>query len=257
MAIDLLDISRIRAALPRFEIDYFDTVDSTSSHLKRLGASALNKIAVAEEQTAGRGRREKSWLSPHGRSLSVSLGVATARPLSNLGGLSTVVGVALLRELRAVGAGRAELKWPNDVWIQGQKLCGILVELERHGNQVVVIIGFGINVVLTQDERDQVVQPVTDLADQGVHVPRTELVIQLVQSVDACVAQFEQEGLTPFIDEFNACHAFQDQACAVLLGDTRISGQVQGIAPDGALQVMTESGLQLFHGGEVSLRAKD
>ena len=257
MPADLLNISRIQTALPRFDIDYFDTIDSTSSHLMRLGAGALNRVALAEEQTAGRGRREKNWVSPYARSLSVSLGVATGRSLSNLGGLSTVVGIALLRQLRAVGAVHAELKWPNDVWVQRQKLCGILVELERHDDQVVVVIGFGINVVLTQNERDQVVQAVTDLADQGVHVARTELVIQFVQSVDACVAQFEREGLAPFIDEFNACHALQDQACVVLLGETRITGHVQGIAADGALQVMTESGLQHFHGGEVSLRAKD
>lgn len=253
---DLLAIDRIYAELPNYKIHYFDEIESTNSFLISLKDSAASVLALAEGQTGGRGRRSKAWLSPHARSLSMSIGLATSKNLAALGGLSSVVGIALCNEFHALGATAATLKWPNDVLVDGAKLSGILVELQRIAHSTVAVIGVGVNVELTDGEIASIEQNVTDLRRQGVELDRTGLVVRLVTAVVEQIRTFELDGFEPFVEQFNALHCFHNQTCEILSGANTFSGVVRGIDRDGALQLEDAQGVQSFHGGEVSLRSK-
>ncbi|MEQ9449949.1 MAG: biotin--[acetyl-CoA-carboxylase] ligase [Pseudomonadales bacterium] len=253
---DLLQADLIKAAFPNLRVRIFDEVESTNTLLMDDGQQAAGQLVLAEGQSQGKGRRAKVWLSPYARSLSMSLARSTRRSLLELGGLSTIIGVALCEQIRQMGA-PAELKWPNDVHIKGAKLCGILVELSRQDDGVVVVIGVGVNVDLQDAEISAIDQPVTDLRRHGVTLNRTELAIRLMSAVDQLVDQFEVAGFATFVERFDALHALHNEPCTVHIGDRQVHGTVLGIADDGALRVSTEQGAELYHGGEVSLRRKD
>ena len=250
---DLLDMAKVRAALPHLTFDHFHAIGSTNDHLMSLGANAINRVGIAECQMSGRGRRDRAWISPYARSLSISYGYESFRPLSELGGLSTVVGVVLCQLFRHLGI-TASLKWPNDVLVGREKLCGILVEINSTAELDVVIVGVGLNVTPSPKEIAEVSQPVTDLRSHGVRLSRTEIASSVVELIDLVCRRFQSEGLEGFIDDFNHLHLYHNDMCQVHLGDTVEKGRVLGITSDGALRLETHEGEKTFYGGEVSLR---
>ena len=256
-----LDPQGLQSALPDMRVAYFDEIDSTNSHLMQLGHDAANVLAVAEMQTGGRGRRQRSWISPYRRSLSISFGWPTRLKLNELGGLSCVVGLGVAAALRACGAPLVGLKWPNDVLYQGQKLCGILIELVGGIAQTTVVVGIGVNVELTDAEIEEVSQPVIDLRRLGVTCARQTVLETIVQEVWQRLSVFETEGFAAFSAEFNQMHILHGQECDVFAGamdaPQQISGRVEGVGADGALLLRSAEGVQAFHGGEVSVRRSE
>ena len=251
---DLLDANRIEQALPGLRVDYYPLIDSTNTRMMADGrqSSIAGRLYLAEYQYGGRGRRGRSWVSPYARNLSMSLGGTTARQLSELGGLSIVVGVALASALEQIGVSDVELKWPNDILVDGRKLCGVLVELLQRRAASEYVVGIGVNVDLSDAERGQINQPVTDLRALGNALSRTDLAIQLMQTVSQYLALFDQEGFSVFIDAFNDLHKYHQQSCEIIQGTDTFEGVVTGIGAQGEL-ILDED--QRFHGGEVSLRS--
>ncbi|MEW6679114.1 MAG: biotin--[acetyl-CoA-carboxylase] ligase [Pseudomonadota bacterium] len=236
----------------------FDRLPSTNTHLMdaaRTGAQHRT-VVIAELQTEGRGRRGRSWLAPAGRGLTFSLLWRSSRPAAELSGLSLAVGFMLVSALRDLGVAGAEVKWPNDILVAGAKLGGVLIELsgEMQGPSAAVI-GVGLNVRGADDIGGQVGQAVTDLAAHGVQRSRNEVLVALLQGLNAGLARFEQVGFPGFLPGWNLCHAFHGQDVALLTGQgERIVGRVEGVDESGALLLRTVSGLGRFHSGEVSLR---
>jgi BirA family biotin operon repressor/biotin-[acetyl-CoA-carboxylase] ligase len=253
---DLMDQQRIQQGLPGVVATTYGLIDSTNTQLVQRGARASvdSHLYLAEFQYGGRGRRGRRWLSPYARNLSMSLGAATGRELSELGGLSLVVGLALAEALTNIGVDGLTLKWPNDILVDDQKLCGILLELVQRKAEVEFVAGIGVNVALTDDEIGEIDQPVTDLRRCGVTLSRSELVIGLIQHVRRFLLHFETEGFSPFISAFNTLHKFHDQTCSMVHGSSITSGKVLGVGTQGELILQTDAGEQRFYGGEVSLR---
>ena len=183
-----------------------------------LGHDAADVVAVAETQTGGRGRRERLWVSPHGRSLSVSFGWPTRLGLSELGGLSCVVGLAVASALRECGAPDVGLKWPNDVLYQGHKLCGILIELVGGISRTTVVIGIGVNVALTDEEIASVGQPVVDLTRLGVQADRQTVLHSILRQARERLRVFEANGFAAFSREFDSLHILHNKECDILTG---------------------------------------
>ncbi len=256
---DALDPARVSQALPQLTLEYFRSIDSTNTHLLNRVASAAGRLCVAELQHGGRGRRGRRWLSPYGRNLAMSLGVATGRELSELGGLSCAVGVGVAAALQHLGVKDVQLKWPNDVLWRDRKLCGILVELVRRpqgtGPPVnEVIVGVGINVALAAADRAAIDQPVADLQEAGVDMGRTGLLIELAGRLRTTLDEFDAEGFAPLAPRFDALHRFHEERCVLLQGDAVTTGTVVGVNSNGELLLDTPEGVAAFHGGEVSLR---
>ena len=266
--VDLLSLEGVRAALrPETaiwltDLDVRPHIASTNTTLlARAGRERIDgRVLTAEVQTGGRGRRGRQWLSPFGRNLAVSLGFAVGRPLAEVGALSLVVGVAVRRALIGVGLSGVELKWPNDILLEGRKLAGILIELVRASVPVEVVVGIGVNVGCAATVGSRIDQPVADVAEQLDRPSRTALLAGVVNHVVAACRDFDRRGFSAFRDEWEAAHRHQGQPVVVTLpaaggvaGQT-VAGTALGIAADGSLRVRTADGVREFNGGEVSVR---
>ena len=268
--VDLLDAATIRAALPPpvaaglADLDVAWSLDSTNSELLRrpsVGHGA--QVLFAERQTGGRGRRGRSWASPLAANLYLSVARAFDGGLARLGGLSLVAGVAVADALQALGILEARLKWPNDVVVaEGvtlRKLGGILVEGGgEHAGPARAVVGIGLNVRMPAQAAAAIDQPWIDLATLHPQLPaRSVLAATLLAHLLPALAQFDREGLAPFLPRHATHDVLAGEPVRVLAGDGEHAGLALGLAADGALRVRLASGERDFHAGEVSLRRSE
>ena len=266
--VDLLSLQGVRDALHAPTAAWLTDLD-VRAHIASTNTTLLARasrqrvdgcVLTAEVQTGGRGRRGRRWLSPFGRNLAVSLGFAVGRPLAEIGALSLVVGVALRRALIEAGLSGVELKWPNDVLLDGRKLAGILIELVRATTPVEVVVGIGVNVGCAEAVGSRIDQPIADVAEQLHRPSRTALLAGIVNQVVAACGDFDRRGFSAFRDEWQAAHRHQGRSVVVTLpaaGDVAersVAGTALGIAADGSLRLDTVDGVREFNGGEVSVR---
>ena len=264
--IELLSPAAIRAALGAHaaswlrELDVRASIDSTNAALLQRAAdgSIAGCALAAEVQLAGRGRRGRAWLSPFGRNIALSLGLASSRPAAEIGALSLVAGLAVRAALADCGVEGVELKWPNDVLLDGRKLAGILIELVRATPPVEVVVGIGVNVGGGAVVAPRVEQSIADVAERLDAPSRNALLAAIVNRVVAAWQRFEDAGLAPFRAPWEAAHRFQGKVVEVALpaGGGTACGTVLGISDDGALRLATDAGEREFNSGEVSVRER-
>lgn len=249
---------RLGTKAGRFVLEVVDETGSTNSDLIEAAARGAPSatVRVAELQTSGRGRRGRDWHSGLGGALTFSLLWRFEQGAGFLSGLSLAVGVALARVLRRHGAADVMLKWPNDLLWRHLKLAGILIELSGDVmGPTAAVIGIGINLRLPESVKARIDQPVVDLARIGVDVDRNHLFAEILAELDAVLGVFSSEGFSPFRNEWNAAHAYQDKMVKLKMPDkVEFEGRVEGAAEDGALTILTRSGPRKFYGGELSLR---
>ena len=245
---------------PGFSVEVLPTIDSTNSELMRRARAGQREptLLVALEQSAGRGRRGKSWQSRPGASLTFSLGLP-CRP-ADWSGLSLAVGVSLAESLHP----DVRLKWPNDLWLQGRKLGGILVEVAVSGDRRHAVIGVGLNVELPEllpappvaDEAAVVaLPPVPPAALQELEPGRDagEWLAVVVPALARDLQQFEQGGFAAFAARFAARDALAGLELRLSDGQQGVGA---GVGPDGALRLRTVNGLVDVTSAEVSVRPR-
>ena len=215
------------------------------------------RLYVAEQQTAGRGRRGRQWVSPFAANLYFSLTWQFTNGVAALEGLSLVVGVALLRGLRQLGVDDASVKWPNDLLWRNRKLAGVLLEMVGDASgECNVVIGVGLNVNMPRQEMSSVDQPWVDLAEiMGGAPSRTKVLGAMINTLIPTLEEFVEQGFGSLRDEWQAANSFQDQPVVLQTAQHSIQGICRGVNETGALLLETGSGTEAFHGGEVSLRA--
>ena len=264
-ASDPLDAARIReqlAAPLRDALCGLETLwqtDSTNTVLLSRPNPPIGQgdVVLAEFQTAGRGRRGRAWLAPPGGAICLSLSWTFREVPADLGALSLAVGVCVLRALRGVGLD-AQLKWPNDVLVQGRKLGGILIELRAEsGGPACVIIGLGLNAMLGEALLEQIAAlglPATDLASAGVTASRNAISAALIAQVIRGLPTFERDALRPFIEEWRSADALRGVQVEVQAPAGPVRGLARGIDLHGALLIETTQGVRRFISGEVTVR---
>ena len=264
--IELLDRERIAAALPervRAQLSRFElrrVVDSTNALvLEGLRAGTLGHGAVvfAEQQTSGRGRRGRRWVSPFGRNIYCSFAWRFDAGVAALEGLSLVIGMGAVRALTRVGARDVMLKWPNDLVAGAAKLGGILIEIDGElAGPVTAVIGVGINVSMPPDAATEIEQSWTDLeAVCGARVGRNALAAVLLESCLDILGDFARYGFGHFATEWDRVDALRGLEVSVSAGSgPGVRGIANGIDASGALRLMTSEGEQLLSGGETSVR---
>lgn len=262
--LDLLDAGRIDAALPPAvraavaALDVLWSVDSTNAELLRRSAPAQGvAVVLAERQTGGRGRRGRTWASPLAAHVYLSLARRFEGGLARLGGLSLVAGIAAAEALRAAGFDEVGLKWPNDLFADGRKLGGLLIEGGgEHGGPVRAVIGIGVNVRMPEAAASVIDQPWTDLSRLSAGaVSRDAMVAVLLSHLLPALDLFDAQGLAPFLPRFTALDVLRGHQVQVWTGQGSESGIALGVAADGALRVQVDGTERLFHAGEVSVRA--
>lgn len=241
------------------ELQVLQQTDSTNRVCQEvMGNRAQPRKAIvvsAEQQTAGRGRRGKAWVSPYARNMYLSVGWQVQGGAAALQGLSLAIGVAVVRALQDLGVSTAQLKWPNDIVVGRQKLGGILIELTGDmAGPCSVVVGMGLNVDMPEYAQDGIDQAWTDVYQQGVKPSRAALIAGVLNQVLPLLQHWEQSGFEPWREAWQTLDAYRDQPVNILMGDKRIAGTERGVDRDGAIQIETTTGVQSFHGGEVSLR---
>ena len=261
--LDLLALDSIKSHLrPEVEQVLSDislnlTIPSTNAlAMASVWSDGHGSLYLAEQQTAGRGRRGRDWVSPFASNLCFSLTWQFSRGAAALEGLSLAVGVALLRGLKAMGIEGVELKWPNDLLWRGRKLAGVLLEMSGDAaGECFVVIGVGINVSMPDSADESIDQPWTDLKRVVGDAPsRNRLIAELMNEMVPVLEQFAEEGFASFVDEWQAANAHRGQVISLHLGNRQEQGVCRGVDSSGALLLESGDEVKAYHGGEVSVR---
>ena len=264
MPLDLLDAARIRKDIPvdvAAGIDSLEVaweIDSTNAELLRRPATSGVQALLAERQSAGRGRRGRTWASPLAAHLYLSLQRRFDGGVAALAGLSIAVGVATAEALHGLGFAEVGLKWPNDLIVTDRKLGGILIEFGGEDAGVVcAVIGIGINVRMPESAAATIDQPWIDLQQLDVQTPsRNALATALIAAQVRALDQFVKEGLAPFLARWRALDALRDRTVEVIAGEHRDPGIALGIADSGALRVRHADGERDYNSAEISVRKR-
>lgn len=234
----------------------FQKLDSTNdfakSHLKN---SKRNELVIAEEQLKGKGRRGRSWASPYGGNLYMSLVWPVTEGVRQLSGLSLAVGLAICEVLEELGVESAQLKWPNDVLVNNRKIAGVLIELVGDlSDDACAIIGIGLNVNMLNSPAD-INQPWTSMAIQlGHSVSRNEVLVRLYTHLEKILCQVREKGFGSLRGQWEQKQAWRGETVVISTSSSQSTGVLQGVNDQGELGVLMEQGLQFFAGGELSLR---
>lgn len=238
------------ARLP--QIEWVARTGSTSSDLLVRAAGLPARAArIADAQTAGRGRRGRSWSMPDGGNLALSLFARLRRPAAQQGGLSLALGVACAERLRCAGLAEVGLKWPNDLLARGRKLGGLLIELARGDAQgCEAVIGLGLNLRLPAGADPGWI----GLAELGADVEPLEAAAWMLDALLPALDDFDRGGFEAFAERWPALDLLAGHAAWVEAAGERIEGRVAGVRADGALRLATASGERSFLSADVSLR---
>lgn len=234
-------------------VEVHASIGSTNDRARELLASETGDgiVVVAEEQRVGRGRRGRTWTSPPGRNLTMSVGLRPRLAATEAWQLALAAGLAAQRACTAVAP--AWLKWPNDVIaVDGRKLGGLLVETAIDGEALAeAVIGIGLNVNWAVSEMpDEIAATATSLATlAGSEVDRAALLGWLLDALDEEVGHLEA-GHSPLARYRDACRTI-GETVAVDLGTHQVRGLATGIDDHGGLLVRTADGLVTVATGEV------
>lgn len=260
--LELLDAEIIRQALPpesqtllrRLEVQF--DLDSTNRYLRQAGAPA-GHVCLAERQTGGRGRRGRKWVSPFGSNIYLSAAWRFGGSAAALSGLSLALGVATARALERAGVAGVGLKWPNDLLWQQRKLGGLLLELFGEAcGPCDVVVGVGLNVAMPAADAALVDQPWTDLRSiLGDTCPgRNRMASLLLAELLPALARYEQDGLTPFLDDWRRLDVAAGREVRLQLARESVTGTAVGVDASGALLVRSGATTRRFASGEISMR---
>lgn len=256
----LYDQAQLQALAPMAPVHCFPVIDSTNQYLlERVNQLQSGESCLAECQTAGRGRRGKPWVSPFSCQLILSMYWRLEQGMAAAMGLSLAVGVAVVQALESLGYPGVELKWPNDLYYQGRKLAGILVEMSGSaGASCNLVIGVGLNLAMPAREGERIDQAWSELRHiQPELVDRNLLAARMLGHLQQAMLTFEQQGLSHFVDDWNRLDHFAGRPVRLLMGEQEIRGIARGIDDRGALRLETSEGIKFYLGGEISLRRGD
>lgn len=252
------ELKKALAKLPLGDVRYFDSIGSTNNEALAWATSGARDLSlvIADEQTAGRGRLDRKWFTPRGTALAFSL-ILRPTPEERLY-LTRIVGLAALAiadTLRTRGL-VAQIKWPNDVLLNGYKVAGILVESVWSGDEVdCLVIGVGVNVLRESVPAAELLQfPATSLEDSlGSLVERERILHDILAGIVALRPHLATDS---FIASWEKVLAFRGEQVQIdVESGVPVTGKLLGLEPDGSLRVSQEDGESItVRFGDVRLR---
>ncbi|MBX3708304.1 MAG: biotin--[acetyl-CoA-carboxylase] ligase [Gammaproteobacteria bacterium] len=255
----LLDVNKIKKNITNKKIDFslFESIHSTNEYLKMFKDSRSIKICLAEQQTHGKGRMNRTWYSPFGKNIYMSCLYPFRKDVSELSGLSLVMCLAVVKTLKQSGVHDGlSVKWPNDIIYSNKKLSGSLIEIqaETHG-ACQAVIGIGINVNMSHDKDGQITQAWTSLQNiLNTHMDRNILCINLIDNLIDYLHRFDTQGFSPFISEWMGADCLTDQVVTIKNVNQSVVGKVAGINEQGHLMLSLEDGkVRAFSSGDTSI----
>lgn len=243
-------------SLAAFSVEILPEIDSTNSELMRRARAGRTEptLLAAEQQTAGRGRMGRAWQSNAGDSLTFSFGLNLSP--ASWEGLSLAVGASVAQSLSTATGAQIQLKWPNDLWWQGRKLAGILIETATapgsKSQERFAVIGIGINIKPRAFDENLTTQSAWLQEISPASSPQTALE-RLFAPLLGDLLEFERAGFAAFFSRFASRDGLFGRE--VSLSDGR-AGRAQGVDGSGALLVHTSLGMHRVASQEVSVRSQ-
>lgn len=247
------------------ELEVFMEIDSTNNYLMQEPAPDPGKfrVALTDNQTAGRGRHGRSWQSPPRSGLCASMAYTFAATPANLSALTLAIGLGIIDTLTGLGIDGVQLKWPNDLIAMDGKLGGILTETQgRRAGAITVVTGIGLNISLT-DRLDAGIDRswahrVVDLTSLAAELPsRDKLAASIVTGLGKTFVDYETAGFSPFARRWSDSDWLFGREIEIDVARNRLAGVGAGVAEDGALLVdtRTEGVRRVTSGSVVMARA--
>jgi BirA family biotin operon repressor/biotin-[acetyl-CoA-carboxylase] ligase len=236
---------------------FFEETDSTNIQACRFGdvGGEDGLVVIADRQTAGKGRMGRQWESPGGMNLYVSILLRPAILPFDAPKLTFLSAVAVCRAIAKCTELTAQVKWPNDVLVNGRKVAGLLNEMSSETEQVhYVVLGVGVNLNMQEDQfPEELRYPATSLQiESGKPVSRLEFARVLLQEIDLLYQQLFIKGNQSIIDEWSRLCELTGKQVQVDCGGHKIDGVMVGVADDGALRVRKQTGeIEKIYAGDV------
>jgi BirA family biotin operon repressor/biotin-[acetyl-CoA-carboxylase] ligase len=228
-----------------------DEIDSTNDEIRRLAEAGApdGRVVVADRQTAGRGRRGAAWICPAGEALAFSVLMRPSQPRTLWARLALAAGLAVAEGLETFGVAPG-IKWPNDVWIDGKKVCGVLAEAGAD----FVVVGIGVNVNVVAFPEDLSSTATSLRLETGVVVNRAEVLLAILRRLEYRRHQIG-EGFDELLDAVRSRCVLTGKEVTLQAADGRREGRVEGIGEGGELLLRGPSGIErLWQADEVRLR---
>lgn len=240
------------------EIFYFPSIDSTNTKANQLAEEGYptGTLVVAERQESGKGRRGRNWASPEGNGIFMTLILKPEINPNNASMLTLVAALAVSKAITKCTGRPAGIKWPNDIVMNGKKVCGILTEMSAQFDYVNhIVIGIGIN-VHNESFPEELSHMATSLyLELKEHFNRAALIEEILEQFEDYYAVYlKTEDLSGLVKEYDISLVNRNQQVKVLDPKEPFEGKAMGITPRGELIVDTWESRKLVYAGEVSVR---
>ena len=241
------------------EVLYFDTIDSTNTKAQELAEKGYpsGTLVVADKQESGKGRRGRSWVSPSGTGIFMTLMIKPDINPNNASMLTLVAALAVAKAITSVTGEEALIKWPNDIVVNGKKVCGILTEMNAQFDYINhIVVGIGIN-VHNESFPEEISQMASSLMIEagGKRFHRAQII---AETMSYCEQYYDTvlktQDLSALVREYDELLVNMNKAVRVLDPKEPFDGKAMGITPKGELIVDTWESRKLVSSGEVSVR---
>lgn len=236
-------------------IDIFESLPSTNDYLKNQSIVSKPHLCIAEHQTSGRGRFGRSWASPFGRNIYCSYSDVFMKDISEMAGLGLVVGILTAKALEAMDSRlKPQLKWPNDIYLEGKKAGGILIDLLAEANGYCkAVIGIGLNVNMRGcplkgvEKWTSLEEVIRDKLDRNV------VLAEIIRILSQGLETFLKHGLEPFLPDWRRLDFLNNNKVSLSSGQKIYTGIAKGISLQGYLCLELPQGKKQFSYGDTTL----
>lgn len=241
------------------EVLYFDTIDSTNTKAQELAEKGYpsGTLVVADKQESGKGRRGRSWVSPSGTGIFMTLMIKPDINPNNASMLTLVAALAVAKAITSVTGEEAMIKWPNDIVVTGKKVCGILTEMNAQFDYINhIVVGIGIN-VHNESFPEEISQMASSLMIEagGKRFHRAQIIAETMSYFEQYYDTFlKTQDLSALVREYDKLLVNRNKSVRVLDPKEPFDGKAMGITPKGELIVDTWESRKLVSSGEVSVR---
>lgn len=251
--------SRMKTAWAGKNLYYHKQTGSTNIDAKKLAEEGAvhGTLVVADMQNAGRGRRGRSWQAPAGNNIYMSIALKPEFPPDRASALTLVMALSVAEAMQAVCDGEYRIKWPNDIVLNGKKLCGILTEMSAETDYIhYVVIGVGINVNQTEFPQELQETATSVFKETGKVISRAGLIERILMEFEKNYDHYlETLNLAGLMERYNALLINRGREVKVLDPKGEYTGIAEGITESGELRVKKSDGeVVLVYAGEVSVR---
>lgn len=241
------------------EVLYFDTIDSTNTKAQELAEKGYpsGTLVVADKQESGKGRRGRSWVSPSGTGIFMTLMIKPDINPNNASMLTLVAALAVAKAITSVTGEEALIKWPNDIVVNGKKVCGILTEMNAQFDYINhIVVGIGIN-VHNESFPEEISQMASSLMIEagGKRFHRAQIIAETMSYFEQYYDTFlKTQDLSALVREYDKLLVNRNKSVRVLDPKEPFDGKAMGITSKGELIVDTWESRKLVSSGEVSVR---